>query len=125
MKNLNLFESRREQEREQEEVTVSKGTNRIRTFAGKVKADVVKEDDVISLFEKLDEVLKVRSKENFSLCEAAEYLRIPEKSVKYYAKRKGELAHVNLKGKLVFKKSDLDEFLAKKIKPGIVKGGLL
>jgi excisionase family DNA binding protein len=61
------------------------------------------------------------AQETFSVEEAAEYLKIPVKSVIYYSKRKGELSYIPLgKGVLVFKKSDLDEFLEKKKRIGFI-----
>jgi len=64
------------------------------------------------------------NKETFSLEEAANYLHIEMKSVEYYSKRKRELSYVPLgKGELVFRKSDLDEFLEKKLRKGFIVGG--
>lgn len=62
-------------------------------------------------------------KTTFSLTEAAEYLKIPAKSVLYYSKRARELSYVPIgKGKenITFRKVDLDEFLAKKLVRGII-----
>jgi excisionase family DNA binding protein len=57
----------------------------------------------------------------FSLEEASAYLKIPAKTTLYYAKRKGELSYIPLgKGKLVFRKADLDEFLEKKLRRGLI-----
>ena len=59
-------------------------------------------------------------KEVFSVEEAAEYLKIPVKSVEYYSKRKGELSYIPLGKNIVFRKSDLDEFLANRVRQGLI-----
>ena len=75
-------------------------------------------DKEMMILEKLNSVFESLKQETFSLEEASEYLKIPTESVEYYSKRQKQLSYINLGGRLVFRKVDMDEFLEKKLKKG-------
>jgi excisionase family DNA binding protein len=73
-----------------------------------------------AMTEALQRMINEATKQTYSLEEAAAYLKISEESVQYYCRRLRELSHVNLGGNLIFRKQDLDEFLERKMKKGLV-----
>ena len=76
--------------------------NRIRDVSGP--------DEIRWLFENL--IIEFAAGKTFNEKEAAEYLKTPVESVRYYALRLKELAYHTVGRNLVFTKKDLDAFLA-------------
>lgn len=78
------------------------------------------DDRTLIILQNLGNVIEKLNKDTFSIDEAAEYLKIPVESVDYYSRRQKQLSYVNLGGKLVFRRKDLEDFLDKKLKKGFV-----
>ncbi|MCB9062523.1 MAG: helix-turn-helix domain-containing protein [Halobacteriovoraceae bacterium] len=78
------------------------------------------DDRTLIILQNLGNIIEKLNKDTFSIEEAAEYLKIPVESVDYYSRRQKQLSYINLGGKLVFRRKDLEDFLDKKVKKGFV-----
>ncbi len=102
--------AREDVEKVKKEQDLEKEPSRLRFGPDRNRMGDISGPEIRELFENL--ITEFAAGKTFNEREAAEYLKTPVESVRYYALRQKELAYHMVGRNLVFTKKDLDAFLA-------------